>query len=342
MRQTVVAEYLQEREARPRDVYARLRGLAIESAQVLLEGKAALVDVACPACTSVGEDEAFVRHGYRYLECTDCGTLYISPRPTAEAMQWYWLQSPLAQFRRSETFRDELGEHVHELIQGRADWIVSLCHASGLPASLAIVDVEERYSAVVTSAARRISGTVYAVRPLWAVGALNGVESAATVDGLDKLGSDSAQVVTAFDVLEHTADLAGLVAGVHRVLAPGGLFALTTRAGSGFDIQALWEHTDTIFPLEHVNLISVRGIRTLLERTGFDLVELSTPGQLDVQVVARALSGDLAGQVTGERVLRRLVLDSDEDGRRDLQQFLQKHLLSSHMRVVARKRTNQG
>jgi hypothetical protein len=117
------------------------------------------------------------------------------------------------------------------------------------------------------------------------------------------------------------------------------LLALTTRAGSGFDIQALWERLDTVFPLEHINLLSVDGMGILAERHGFEMVELSTPGQLDVQVVARVLASQQEWEPQ-DRILRRLVMETGEDGMEDLQRFLQKHLRSSHMRVVARKRSD--
>jgi predicted TPR repeat methyltransferase len=161
-------------------------------------------------------------------------------------------------------------------------------------------------------------------------------DAVSVINSLKEMHKVKAQVIIAFDVFEHVCSPSDLVEDINDVLAPGGLFALTTRSGSGFDIQAIWGDTDTIFPLEHVNLISVAGMRILLERQGFDFMELSTPGQLDVQVVMRKLDDNK--KISGSRILRRLILESGESGREDLQQLLQKHLLSSHMRVVTRKK----
>lgn len=47
------------------------------------------------------------------------------------------------------------------------------------------------------------------------------------------LGEDSADVVVCTEMLEHAEDWRGAVAGMVRVLAPGGLLLLTTR-GPGF------------------------------------------------------------------------------------------------------------
>jgi SAM-dependent methyltransferase len=332
----IVEEFLSEKEARPAATYFRLRQLAIESARIILQDEAKLVEVSCPACDARERTEAFTNHGYHYQECSSCGTLYISPRPTSEAMKWYLLRSPLAEFRRSEAFRQELHEFSHELAQNRADWIVSLSHSARLDDQLAIVDVQERYSLVLANLTRCLSVPLSAVTPLWATGSEPLEPPIHVIENLIDLDHSQAQLVTAFDVIEHLTDPASFVRDVHRALAGGGYFALTTRAGSGFDIQALWDKLDNIFPLEHTNLISTQGMTMLLQRTGFDVLEMSTPGQLDVQVVTRLLGQDET--MAGQRLLRLLTLTGGEDARRELQHFLQKYLLSSFMRVVACKR----
>lgn len=334
VRQTVIFDSLHEEEVRPTAAYSRLRQLAIESARMVLKDENTFIDVPCPACASADNDAAFSMCGYRYRECNICGTLYISPRPAPESIEWYLLQSPLAKFRISNAFRQERHEYIHDMAVNRADWIVSLCHASGLSASLPVIDIHERYPDLVTCLARKISGPIYTVMPLTTIDDTK--DAVSVINNLKELRDVSAQVVTAFDVFEHADNPSALVKDINNVLAPDGLFALTTRSGSGFDIQALWDYIDTIFPLEHVNLISVSGMRILLERQGFDFMELSTPGQLDVEVVMRKLSNNK--KISGNRILRHLILESGESGREDLQHFLQKYLLSSHMRVVARKK----
>jgi SAM-dependent methyltransferase len=334
MRQTVIFDSLYEEEVRPTAAYSRLRQLAIESARMVLKDENTFIDVPCPSCASADNDEAFSLCGYRYRECNICGTLYISPRPAPESMEWYLLQSPLAKFRISNAFRQERHEFIHDLAVKRADWIVSLCHASKLTASLPVIDIHERYPELVTCLARKISGSICTVMPLTTIDDTN--DAVSVINSLKEMHKVKAQVIIAFDVFEHVCSPSDLVEDINDVLAPGGLFALTTRSGSGFDIQAIWGDTDTIFPLEHVNLISVAGMRILLERQGFDFMELSTPGQLDVQVVMRKLDDNK--KISGSRILRRLILESGESGREDLQQLLQKHLLSSHMRVVTRKK----
>jgi hypothetical protein len=108
---------------------------------------------------------------------------------------------------------------------------------------------------------------------------------------------------------------------------------VTARSGSGFDVQVLWEHAD-VTPLEHLNLISVEGLERAIEHSGFEIVELSTPGQLDVQVVDRARKE--RGTVL-PRFLDYLLAHRDALCHEKLQDFIQEQRLSSHMRLIARK-----
>jgi len=65
------------------------------------------------------------------------------------------------------------------------------------------------------------------------------------------------------------------------------------------------------------------------------LLELSTPGQLDVELVQHALQADPSISVPG--FVRYLLHERDALAHADFQAFLQKHRLSSHVRVAAKK-----
>ena len=76
-------------------------------------------------------------------------------------------------------------------------------------------------------------------------------------------------------------------------------------------------------------------MRTLLTATGYDVVEISTPGQLDVQMIERMLEEQPDVEVP--RFVRYFLAHRDRRAKRSLQQFLQENRLSSHLRLVARK-----
>ena len=109
---------------------------------------------------------------------------------------------------------------------------------------------------------------------------------------------------------------------------------LTTQTVTGFDIQVLWEKSKSVAPPQHINLLSVDGLRRLAERVGFRVVTLSTPGVLDVDIVQNAMGGSPAPELP--RFVRTLLAQSDAT-REAFQVFLRERGLSSHVRLVAER-----
>lgn len=146
-------------------------------------------------------------------------------------------------------------------------------------------------------------------------------------------GEVRAGVATSFEVLEHVFDPAEFLRAARRVLRPGGLLVLTTLTSSGFDIQVLWEHARSVHPPLHMNFLSVEGMHRLMARCGFQVADLSTPGRLDVDIVENAIAQTPTLHIP--RFVRTLITRG-EAARAEFQAFLQRHQLSSHMRVIAR------
>ena len=114
-----------------------------------------------------------------------------------------------------------------------------------------------------------------------------------------------------------------------------GLLLATTTLISGFDLQVLWDRSNSIFPPDRLNLLSVEGLTKLLERHGLNLLEFSTPGMFDVEIVRRAILSD--PDADWPRFIRYLVEKRDENAFDALQEYLQRFRLSSFARVVGRK-----
>lgn len=337
MKQVVVDEYLNEMEVHPSGLYERLMDVCVASAKELLDQQERFVETACPACASSDREPAFEKHGYTYWSCRGCATLFVSSRPSDPLLDWYLLRSPVAEFRDSKEYREAMERRVNELAAYRAEWVSELCDRVGSDGQRPVVDVETRSPNYLAELQRRQLGPLIAVKPL---GSLPGslttpARSLRTVNDLADLEGANAKLITAFDVLEHQASPFDLVRAAHEALGPGGLLVITTRSGSGFDIQVLWERS-TIFPLEHINLLSVEGMHKLLTRAGFEIPEVSTPGQLDVQMIERVLHEQQEADVP--RFLRYFLKHRDRYAKYRLQRFLQENLLSSYLRVVARKR----
>jgi len=201
---------------------------------------------------------------------------------------------------------------------------------------VAIVDLHSKYPAFLEALAKSATfPRVIGVESRVSLPKDGGTYEVAS--GLESLAVADLSVgaFTAFECLEREGDLESLLRHVVRLLQPGGLLFLTTITWSGFDLQVLGEHSKNLLPLTHLNLLSLEGIRRLLARHGFDIVELSTPGQLDTEIVVHAVAEDPA--ITLSPFVDELIRRRDEHVHRAFQEFLQEALLSSHVRVVAQK-----
>lgn len=340
MKQTIVDEHLDEVEVHPPTLYQHLEEICAESAKQLLAQKHLFSDTTCPACSSSNQELAFDKHDYRYWSCVDCSTLFVSPRPTKPMLEWYLLESAAADFRKDRSYLAEMKQRIRELAAYRSEWIAGLCERLNMNGPGPVVDVETRTPDYLMELQRRHIEPLITVNPfsLLRDSATPSGGTWATANSLSDLG-EPVRLITAFDILEHQHSISDLALTAYDALAPGGLLIITTRSGSGFDIQVLWEHA-AVFPLEHINLVSLEGINGLLKRVGFEVLEASTPGQLDVQMVERILRDQK--EVKIPRFLKYFLTNRDLHAKRKLQQFIQENRLSSHLRVVAKKKAGSA
>jgi hypothetical protein len=127
-----------------------------------------------------------------------------------------------------------------------------------------------------------------------------------------------------------------LMRDLFGLLRPGGHVMLSCPNIQGFDTTILGPRSETV-DHEHLNYFSPASLRVLAERVGFADVVVTTPGALDVEIVASALREDLVSRDELGPFLSRLVDGSDPILADRFQAFLAGSGLSSSMLLVARK-----
>ncbi|MBI3317767.1 MAG: hypothetical protein HYZ90_01285 [Candidatus Omnitrophica bacterium] len=134
--------------------------------------------------------------------------------------------------------------------------------------------------------------------------------------------------------LDRVDDPNSLLGALRPHLRPGGLLFVTALVCSGFDLAVLGLGNLYLYPPDRANCFSLQGLRAFLEQGGFQLLEVSTPGVLDVEIVRSHLERD-QGLPLGR--FERQVVESEAPVREAFQLFLQEKALSSFARIVARK-----
>ena len=140
-----------------------------------------------------------------------------------------------------------------------------------------------------------------------------------------------------FEVIEHLFSPRDFLNSCASIMQPGGLLVLTCPNVKGFDIVALKALSDSV-DVEHLNYFHPKSLSYLVEECGFETLEVLTPGKLDAELVRKKiLSGEF--DISSQPFLKQILLDEWERIGADFQQFLADNLLSSHMWIVARKRS---
>jgi len=335
MRRVVFLEDLRETEIRPDTLYERYKELVQEELASLLADESKLVKTDCPGCGGKKYQKAFVKMGFQYNLCGGCGTLFASPRPTADKLDGFYRDSKAVTFWRNEIAARTRETRYRNQFFPLGQWVMELSDEY-LPQATTFADYRTKYPALLGT----LNEAGIFKRLIVIKSELPGrksllPESVSFYDNIKGLDG-KADIFTAFEVLERIFDPAGFIKEVYNALQPLGLFFFTTNTSSGFEYQILNGASPRLHPPDRINLLSIEAIQGLLKETGFEVIELSTPGRLDVEIVRKAAANN--PDIELPEFLRYIFRSRDEKAWHALQDFLQESRLSSYARVMARKK----
>jgi len=298
-----------------------------------------LVLNSCPACLSDKKQNVFKKSGFQYVECRNCRTVYMSPGPKDVDIKRHYLTSNSARFWRDTLSKRTEGKRKEKIYAPRLQWIVDMA-GEYLPAAKTIADLCDKNKDYVQAFLdlqdfenKIVINPYFDVEDIRAdCGGLQVIDDLAEA----KKKKGLADIISAFEVIDCISDVNGLMSGIKDLLVPGGLCFMTTISISGFDLQVLWNSSKTIFPLDRISVFSSEGLRLLFKRHDFEMLEYSTPGLLDLDIVRNAIERDKKLDVP--RFIKTLLEKGDDKLYRDFQEFLQTNRLSSFVRVLLRKK----
>lgn len=95
-------------------------------------------------------------------------------------------------------------------------------------------------------------------------------------NNLRDIPDHSFDVVTCFDVIEHTTDPQGLIRNIKEKLKRNGILIITTPNAKSFSSLVLGQKWWVFGPTAHFVLFSPRSLKLLLTNQGFEVLDVST------------------------------------------------------------------
>ena len=278
-------------------------------------------EMICPICGEKMEEVFFEKWGMKYYLCKNTWAVVLDTASVEQkSIEDYFFHSKLAEFRCSSEYQDTSMLFKRDSWKHTIDWI-----------NWRITRYKGKGKYSIINLGLRQKGFARLLEECDIAGDVCHKNSFIAVDGNKEL--ETADIVCAVDTLQRKQNPKEYLRSMYNLLNDGGLLLLTTRAGMGFDIATLKASSDSIYPLEHIFLPSVEAMKRILEETGFKVLEVTTPGILDMQYIDKQKNN-----ISQEQVFQRYLLNMrDKRFQERMQIFLQSNNLSSYMRIVAKK-----
>lgn len=324
---------MKENDIRPQELFdelLRLNKLDIEKYFISSINETIL----CPACGEIGES-SFVKNDFSFDECPKCKTLYLSPRPRREYFDAYYTDSQSTKYWVTTFYKATEQNRREMLWKPKAQMIKDKIDAFA-PDTEKIIDIGGGYGIFVEEFLKISDIKHMVIEPseyLSKVCEEKGLKT--LVKFLEDIKEDDLPNVkktfVSFELFEHLHNPKEFLSTLYKVMDKNDMFVFTTLSGMGVDIRTLWEESKPVSPPMHLNFFNPKSITILLEKIGFEVVEVTTPGKLDIDIMNNSKDK------IKDRFWKDFLEYSTEEEKQNMQKFISDNKLSSHMMIVCRK-----
>lgn len=303
----------------------------------LLSRNSEFVDVSCPACHGRDHKNAFVKNTLQYKRCNDCETIFMSPRPTEEILEWFYKKSENYEFWKRAIFPASDKIRKEKIFKPRVEKVLEICSNFNVGEGV-LMDVGAAFGTFCSLISEyKVFKKVIGLEPTPSLAEHcrnMGIETIEETIEQVKLGSGALDVITSFEVIEHLFCPKSFIEICHGLLKKGGIFIVTCPNSSGFDIAMLQEKSIAV-DHEHLNYFNTLSLGALFEEVGFKVLDILTPGVLDAELVRKkVISGEFS---MNNWFFEKILINEWDKYGAIFQEFLIKNKLSSNMWLVGQK-----
>ena len=226
----------------------------------------------CPVCASTPGPGLFVKDGFRHVKCPECGLIYVSLILREDVMEKYWREEmawlgvlnsgPQMELDKAKfTYGLEVAESHLTADHGRR--LLDIGTGSGLFVRLADEagwqTTALEFNQESTKKLRH-EGFEVIVKPL----------------EMADLPTDSFDLISLWEVLEHLPEPRLILKEIIRILAPGGVLIILVPNMESMVTRLLHEKSNTFGGHSHLNHFNLKSLLRLVESVGLEAAEYET------------------------------------------------------------------
>lgn len=238
------------------------------------------VEVSCPYCGSKNVEQSFNLHGFHHHTCSECKTLYVSPRLSNACIKELYSEEYYSEMYTRSML--PVFEKRKELI-GRRKFAQAVSHWGGQGRGR-VLDIGAGIGEVI-DVFRESGWDTHAIEMNrvaveWLRGRCHKEVFHGSLD--DYVTPHKFDIIMAWGVVEHVVEPDVFLKRVHELLVPGGFFVSEVPHGqcllvdmtqkTGVDPKRI------LMGEQHIVLYSTEAYTALHERNGFQKIKLQTNG----------------------------------------------------------------
>jgi len=277
--------------------------------------------------------ESFTKMGMIYNVGSSFGNIYLSPRPSMDTLKLFYQNSTAREYWLTKLWVKTSNARQKKIILPTLEWARGFISEYIGLGQMQLAEFIPNHWGYLKVARDLFKVSEYRlVEPLFNLPIMD--ESIPAANVLDQPANNSLDVAFLFEALDRSPSPLILLNDVKNVIKPGGLCFITCLLSSGFEIQIMGKDSGVFVPPERMNIFSFEGMNELISEVGgFDIIEYSTPGVLDVANVVKSHN------ITNSRFFHYIFKQrNDKEIFNTFQDFLQINRLGTFGRLVLRKK----
>ena len=324
-----------EEEIRPEKIFAEYLELTNKDV-VAYFSDSTKVEILCPACGGTGDIWA-AKAGFTYKQCNSCITIFVSPRPARDAFDAYYKDSPSTKFWATTFYKVTEAARREKLWKPKAQMVKDTIEKNQSSAKIeTVVDIGGGYGVFDEELKRIMDINAIIIEPSLHLAKICRDKGLVVIEKFmedllpDEL-PEGRKCFVSFELFEHLYDPELFLNNVFQGMQKDDLFIFTTLSGMGIDIQILGSNAKAISPPHHLNFLNPKSVSKLLVKVGFEVIEVTTPGKLDIDILKNN------SQYLAEGFWKNYFKYSTEEEQDKMQLFIAEAGLSSHMMITCKK-----